>query len=85
MLLPSDLLTNSVMKVYDHKDIQASKIHLKQGQIIKLCYSVVENYIWQVCLDKRGLQAQWGNSVGSHRATRKLGIYPPSMTSLSVG
>lgn len=36
-------------------------------QIIKLCYRVVENYIWQVFLDKPGLQAQWGNSVGSHK------------------
>lgn len=36
-------------------------------QIISLCCWVVENYIWQTILDKLVLQAQWGNSVGSHR------------------
>lgn len=52
-------------------------------QIINLF--VVENYIWQIFLDKLVLQAQWGNSVGSHRVGEE-GIYPPSMTLLtSVG
>lgn len=86
MLLPSDLLAHFVMKVYDHENIQALKICFKQMQVIKLCCRVVESYIWQVFLDKPGLQTQWGNSVGSHRLTEdQVFAHLPWLYLLSVG